>query len=402
MNPHRLTWGFAYNMPFAAAVGAVTMLALIFNKESKKIPINSLVIVWFLWIIWMNVTTVFAMIPDEAAWKWDRSIKIQIMAVVTVMLIKSPDRIKMLVWVLAVSVGFYGVKGGIFSIMTGGSYIIFGAPGTYFSGSNALAIASLMTLPLLRFLQLQTQNKWVKRALVVSMLLIGLSILSSYSRGAFLGVGAVMFYLFINSKKKATLVPVFLIAAVVGLSFMPQKYFDRLSTIQTYEEDNSAMGRINAWYFAMNLANDHPIVGGGFSVFDRSTFQKYAPDPDDFHDAHSIYFETLGEQGYVGLILFLLLGWLTLRHGSAIRKATKDKQGFEWAYDLASMVQVSLIGYAVSGAFVGLAYFDLYYHLIAILVVTKVAVEEALKKEESEVNKETALQAGRVPSNPHN
>jgi probable O-glycosylation ligase (exosortase A-associated) len=211
-------------------------------------------------------------------------------------------------------------------------------------------------------------------------MLIGLSILASYSRGAFLGAAAVSFYLFINSKKKAMLAPALVVAAILGLSFMPQKYFDRLSTIQTYEEDNSAMGRINSWYFAYHLANDRPIVGGGFSVFDPSTFQRYAPEPENFNDAHSIYFETLGEQGYVGLLIFLLLGFLALRQGNTIRKLTKDKKGLEWAFDLASMVQVSLIGYAVSGAFVGLAYFDLYYHLIAILVITKMAVDKELWK----------------------
>ncbi len=79
-------------------------------------------------------------------------------------------------------------------------------------------------------------------------------------------------------------------------------------TIRDYQEDSSSMGRINAWHFAANLAADRPVVGGGFQVFTPELFQKYAPNPTDFHDAHSIYFESLAEQGYVGLALFVLIG----------------------------------------------------------------------------------------------
>ncbi len=113
-------------------------------------------------------------------------------------------------------------------------------------------------------------------------------------------------------------------------------------------------------------------------------FERYAPDPEDFHDAHSIYFEVLGEQGFVGLALFLTLGWLAFRQGNRIRKLCRDRHELQWAFDLASMVQVCLVGYAVAGAFVGLAYFDLYYHLLAMLVITQVMVNRTLKSPSQE------------------
>jgi putative inorganic carbon (HCO3(-)) transporter len=88
--------------------------------------------------------------------------------------------------------------------------------------------------------------------------------------------------------------------------------------------------------------------------------------------AHSIYFQVLGEQGFVGLFLFLLLGLLAWRTGSKVINAAKDVPENKWAADLAAMGQVSLIGYATAGAFLGLAYFDLPYHLVVIIVLTKV------------------------------
>jgi len=120
------------------------------------------------------------------------------------------------------------------------------------------------------------------------------------------------------------------------------------------------------------------LVGGGYDVFDPALFKRYAPEPDNFHDAHSIYFQVLGEHGFVGIILFVLLGWLTFRSAAWVIRHTKERAEMTWARDLASMVQVSIIGYAVGGAFLGLAYFDLYYHLIAIALLTQTLVAKEI------------------------
>ena len=63
------------------------------------------------------------------------------------------------------------------------------------------------------------------------------------------------------------------------------------------------MGRINAWTMALNLAKDN-FFGGGFSIYESAVFARYAPDP-EARAAHSIYFQVLGEHGFVGLFLFL-------------------------------------------------------------------------------------------------
>ena len=136
------------------------------------------------------------------------------------------------------------------------------------------------------------------------------------------------------------------------------------------------MGRINAWHMAFNLALDHPILGGGLQAFTRASFLLYAPDPMNVHDAHSIYFEVLGEQGFVGLALFVGLGALTLRKGTAIRRATSNITDLKWMRDLATMTQLSVLGYAVAGLFLGLAYFDFYYALVALMVGLSVVLDK--------------------------
>jgi probable O-glycosylation ligase (exosortase A-associated) len=147
-------------------------------------------------------------------------------------------------------------------------------------------------------------------------------------------------------------------------------------TIDTYETDYSAMGRVNAWRFAANVAMDRPLIGGGFQVFSARWFAVYAPDPNDVHDAHSIYFEVLGEQGFVGLFLFLTLLFLTWRSCKFMIQLARRDDDLSWAADLGRMCQVSLIAYSSAGAFVGLAYFDFYYSIIALVVIAKLIVLE--------------------------
>jgi probable O-glycosylation ligase (exosortase A-associated) len=371
MNPHRFTWGFAYTMPFAAMIGAATIVGFMFTKDRNRIPFTALTFIWFAWILWMNVTTLFALSSEWVYDEWDRAMKIQLMTILALALMQSRRKVDLLVWVIAISVGIFGIKGGIFTAMTGGNFLVWGPPGSFFEGNNGLAIALLMVMPLFLYLRTTTENKWLRRALLASVLMCALSVLGSYSRGALLAICAVCVYMVWKSPHRWRILPFMVLAGFIALSLMPGKWFDRIETIQTYEEDRSAMGRINAWQFAFNLAKDRPLVGGGYGAFSPDLFLEYAPIPDNFHDAHSIYFEALGEHGFVGLILFLALGWTALGQANAIRRATRHRPDQKWAYDLISMVQLSLIGYAVGGLFLGLAYFDLYYHMIALIVITR-------------------------------
>jgi probable O-glycosylation ligase (exosortase A-associated) len=165
---------------------------------------------------------------------------------------------------------------------------------------------------------------------------------------------------------------------------MPEKWFERMQTVASYQEDSSAMGRVRAWEFSIELALQRPI-GGGFQSFAEPNYRRFAPDvvreieaTGDlrFQDAHSIYFKVLGDHGFPGLVLFLLLGAMAYRSAGLVVRQARDAPHLQWAGSLAAMIQVSMIGFAVGGAFLGLSYFDLYYHLIAIIVVLRAIVAE--------------------------
>jgi probable O-glycosylation ligase (exosortase A-associated) len=374
MNPHRLSWGFAYNMPFAQIVALVTLVGMLgwlaASKELKRIPWAGVTVVWLAFVLWMNVTTFFALTP-EAAWvEWERTMKIQFMTLITLVLINSKERLQMLIMVIAGSMAFFGVKGGIFTVLTGGSHLIWGPPGSFIEGNNEMALALIMTLPLLRYIQTTLSNRWMKYGLTGAMLLCGMSILGSHSRGALVAGAGMVMMLWWNSRHKGRIGLLLLAMMPAMIAFMPSHWFERMETISTYEEDGSAMGRINSWWYAVNLARDHPLTGGGFDTFQRDLFPLYAPDPTVFQDAHSIYFEILGEHGFVGLALFLGLGITAFLGAARLKRIGYAHADMAWMGELGAMLQVSLVGYALGGAFLGLAYFDLYYHLIAIIAIS--------------------------------
>jgi len=372
MNPHRLVWDFAYGQPFAQVVAIVTIIGILFSSETKKIPWSPTLTIWISLVGWTCITTFFAIDPERSQYEFELFLKIQFMTLLTLMLINSRERLIMVVWVIVASLGFYGLKGGVFTILTGGKYQVLGPEQSFIEGNNELSFALIMTLPLIQFLRLNSKSKWIRLGLLVSLGLFAFSIVGSQSRGAFLAAAAMALFMFFRSRRKFLLGLGTAIAILAIVMFMPAEWFERMETIKNYEQDGSAMGRINAWRFAVNLAMDRPLVGGGFDTFTRPLFFQYAPEPLDFHDSHSIYFEVLGEHGFVGLALFLGLFAMVWRQGSRIIKLCRDRLDLLWANDLARMGQASMVGYAVGGAFLGRAYFDLYYHVLAIILITQV------------------------------
>tara|TARA_R110002073_G_scaffold3741_2_gene24631 strand:- start:139 stop:1419 length:1281 start_codon:yes stop_codon:yes gene_type:complete len=382
MNPHRLTWGFAYDFPFAMIVGVVTIIAAFVSRKKLRFfwtPVMG----WLLFFnLWMLISTLFSLQPEYSWIQWQKIIKIQFMIFLTIFIMGDREKIHTLIWVIALSIGFYGIKGGIFTLLGGGSQHVLG-PGGFIAGNTEIGLALVMVLPLFWYLFLNSAQKWVRIGLIFALLLIPVGILGTQSRGALLAIAAIGFFLWLKSRKK--LVPFIVILMLVPMlyAFMPQTWHDKMDTMkEDYTVDASFMGRVQAWSFAIDMAVKRPLTGGGFESFIPANYDRFSPGlveegTGKYHDVHSIYFEILGEHGFVGLTVFLILGILYWRTASRIIIVTKTSEQHKWAYDLASMLQVSLIGYAVGGTFLGLAYFDLGYHYLAILIIVQRIIESS-------------------------
>ncbi|MGH8596594.1 MAG: putative O-glycosylation ligase, exosortase A system-associated, partial [Gammaproteobacteria bacterium] len=240
MNPHRLCWGFAYDFPFALIVAVTTLVSLLISKEPKRFPLTGLTLIWLLLLAWYTCTTVFAAFPEHAWPKYERVLKIHVMTMASVMLITSKDRIHQLLWVILLSIGFYGFKGGIFTISTGGSFRVWGPPGSDIEDNNHLAIALLMMCPLAYYLRSISTQIWLRRGLLISMGLFVVSAIGSQSRGALLASLSFGGYLWTKSKGKIVSAILIIVAGVLIFNFMPLSWHERMGTIKTYQQDGSA------------------------------------------------------------------------------------------------------------------------------------------------------------------
>jgi probable O-glycosylation ligase (exosortase A-associated) len=402
MNPHRLCFGFAVSFPWVQLVAIVTFASWLFSKESKRIPWSAISVLLVVFLLWTGLTTFHAVVPDSAWATWQEFAKVLVMVFVTLILVNNRERMHWLVWMIVVSLGFYGVKGGLFTILKGGVNHVLGPPNSFIADNNALALALCMTLPLMRYLQLHSSWKFVRLGLALGMLLTGVAILGTYSRGGLIGLAIVAGALFLKSRRRLAVVLVIIAVGTIAYHFMPPEWTARMETLQQAKETSSGESRIQSWQFSANVAIHHPLLGGGFNVYEStSMWERYGPENAIPRAVHSIYFRVLGEQAFPGLALFLALLFVSWRNCSRVRKRTRDMSDMRWAFDMASMLQVSLVAFMAAGAFLPMSYFDLSYQLMALSAVLAAFCTQQIQDRQSlEVRtpKELAAHARKLPN----
>lgn len=375
MNPHRYAWGFAYDAPLAAIAAAATLLGLLFTKERQS-PFQGAPVAWFfLLATWITLSWLMGKDPGGDYPQWDKVMKIYLMTFVALTLLFTKHHIMAFVWVTAGSLALLAAKGGVFTVLTAGSHRVWGPAGSFIEDNNHMALATIVTIPLLYFLLGQLTKRWMRLVMWGVILLSAAAALGSHSRGAFLAIVAMVAMLWWRSERKGGVTVMILIGLLLLLPMMPEHWWERMASIRNYEEDGSAMGRINAWIVAWEVAK-HNIFGGGMSYQHAVYFSLYGVYEAVARSAHSIYFQILGNHGFIGLFIYLALGIATYRTASWLRKNGKVHPETRWAADLGAMVQVSLVGFAVGGAFLSMPYFDLPYNMMVMVVLAKKWVEQ--------------------------
>lgn len=380
MNVHQLSWGFASSQPWAAVVFVVTVFGCFVAREPKRPPINTLTILIVLFMVGITLTSLVALVPAEAVWsKWDRVFKIMLGVLLTAALLDSRRRVHAMIWLIVASLGYFGVKGGIFTLTTGGGHIVLGPPNSMIGDRNHLSTALLVSLPLMNYLRLQSRHRPVQLGLIFAMATTLFSVVGSQSRGALVGLVATAAMLWLRSRGK--ILSGAAIAAAVGLAitFMPETWTGRMNTILHYEDDGSAMGRVTIWLASFHIALMRPLFGGGFRAMYQSEIVSRAMPGVTARAAHSIWFEVLGEHGFVVFAIWLGMlitgGVYTLQ----IARRTRDRPELRWAYDLARMTQVAMVAYVSAGSFVSLSYWDCFWTLMVTIGAVNRLVNEALR-----------------------
>lgn len=382
LNPHAYAWGFVRSLPVYYVLFLVVAFRTFTAKDKQPLPKDWRIPVFVMLWIYFAITSVFAYFPDVA---WERFwfiTKIYIPFYFNLVLINTRYKLYWLIVTIGASIGIVAFKGGLFAILHGFSARVYGPPATQFSGNNEFAVAMLMCIPLLLIWQKETLSPRLKKGILFAIPVIYAASLSSWSRGALLTMTALTMMLIWNSKHKILAIPLVFIGAFFVKDYLPQEWFGRMNTLETYQEDESAMGRIETWTDGWNHTLEHPFVGAGFEGWRWVTER----------DWHSSYVEMFSEHGFIafGLWLSLILG--TLVSLTTLPQKTRHIEGMEWVALYCFMVRASLICYMIGTAFLGLSYWDLLYHLIFISVlIKKFALEELAIKQKDKIKPRRAM-----------
>ena len=390
-NPHRFTWGIAYNFPVALVVAAPTILGTVFARKSfRPLAVREGVLLLMLWI-WFAITylrargvPLFAGNMADAAYEMDHMNKILLFTFVMTMLVISKERLRGVLLVTAGSLGLLAVKGAIFGIRTAGETRVWGPPDSFLSDNNAFGLALNMCLPLLFFLARQEQRRWLRIALYVTFGCSILAVLLTYSRGGLLGLAVVLTAIMLKTKHKFVAIALAGIALFFVFSYAPDAWMERMGRFMNGDLDASAEQRLVSWGTAWNFSRDYPIAGGSFDVLPNvDVFQRYQPRPLPLgflsSGPHSIYFQLLADQGFPGAIMFLFLIGSCFWSLWKIRRQVRQLPSAGYLADYSNMVEISILGFMVSGAFLGFVYLDVIYEMIGLVIVIKVLFKQELE-----------------------
>jgi probable O-glycosylation ligase (exosortase A-associated) len=379
-------YGFMVGLGFVQLFAIVTLLALVAKRDNSLVPFspNRTTILLGLFVAHGLMVALLAYPGLERNWElYGNVTKTALFCVLMPLLANSRFRIHALAVMVALAVSFHGALDGLKFIASGGGHNAQAIQ--RFGDNNHLAVVLLMVLPLLYYLYRYSAGKLVRFGFLAALPLTVLAIVATHSRGALLGLFAIAIWIVLKSQKKVLGIAVVGLCAFMVVQLAPEQWSTRMETIQTADQDASFMGRVTAWKVSSAIAVAHPVFGGGFrAVQSHPVWDSYmhADGLLGFVDtpvlnrsgvaAHSIWFEVLGDQGFVGLFIFVALlvnGFVTRRE--VWKLVRRNGPGEQWAGDLVDMLAASLLAYVAAGSLLSAAYFELPYVCLMLIEVVK-------------------------------
>ncbi len=377
--PQEFVWFPIVEWRFSLIIGLLLVvpciLTGIFPNISRPLSIGSLM------FLFAALIAQFDAVNPSVSWYWmDYMTRLVLVSLFAVPLIDTQRKFLIVIAVISGSFGFYSAKAGLAFLYSGGVRFGDGLAGA-FGDNNGYALGITMILPMLvaaaqNFRKKHFAEKWIRIGYLVAAPLSILAIVGTFSRGGFLGLaGCILGFLLLQKRRFIMLVvTAAIIAAAVPFLPIPEGYFDRIQSIQTFEEnqDDSAMSRLHFWRVAMAIAEDRPL-GVGLKGYE-SAYDKY-----DFLDGrfgkkrsvHSAHFEILSETGYfgtaiwIGLFLYALFAAFRIRRKS--RNPNLSAEDSRFFFTCANALIASMFAFLVGGMFVAAAFNDVTWLTFALV-----------------------------------
>ncbi|WDI31237.1 putative O-glycosylation ligase, exosortase A system-associated [Hyphococcus flavus] len=368
MTPHQAAFG-VYGIPLNVIIAGVTIASYIISGEVTKFRFNLITSLIILFAGWLTIAQIFSLDAANSAPYFDRFIKTLLFIILCAQMASGKLRFNALVWTVVASIGFFAAKGAAFTMATLGQYRVQGLENTVLEDNNHFGIAVASILPLILYLRAEAANPWIKRGLLALFCLSIIAIVGTHSRGAFIALVFFGGFFWMRAKHKFTILAGLLLLLAPTIAFMPGKWSERMMTIGEATQDDSFMGRVDAWVINWKLAQAHPATGAGL----RNSYQKEVAQSVDIDRAetakaaHSIYFEILGGSGFIGLIIYLSIFASAFFSTWGI-SLSRSKHSLEpWKWRFAYYAQMSLVVFAVGGASTSMEMWDGYLIVIALI-----------------------------------
>ncbi|WP_333797331.1 putative O-glycosylation ligase, exosortase A system-associated [Rheinheimera sp.] len=394
--PTKWAFGFSTSLRMNFTIVIVTFISYLFAFKDKKLSIGSIGFFIILFLIQCLISTLAqdTINSENVTQDYIEHVKTALLFIFTALILRTKHQIITFVWCIVLSISSYAGMEAVKFLLSGGGHQIVGRAGIIID-RNDLAVAINMSLPLVFFLISVTENKLVKKGLWFLAILNIVAVIGTYSRGGFIGLSIIAIAAWLKSDKK-------LIWALLAFTLLPLLYHqtpeewrERQSTVSTAAtEDSSFIGRLWAWKISALIALDDPLTGAGYkAVTDPMLWRYYAPYTPGFGPietpeipvnlapkaAHNIYMQVLGDHGFVGLLLFLIILAKCFLANRANQRKARIHQ-LPWLENFCSALNVSIVGYCITGMNVSLAYFDLIYAVIGLVVVCNFILREISKQ----------------------
>lgn len=229
-----------------------------------------------------------------------------------------------------------------------------------YADPNRMAMSVGLVVPLALAIAARRQSPWFMRlACAVAGVMAVTAMVLSYSRGGFLGLVAAGATWLVLERRLGRTVLVGLVA-VGMLVFSPRNFWTRTQSVSSFEEDASAMSRVEAWTVASRASQEHPLLGLGAGTF-RYAWRLYGPEAGSgrVYAAHNIFLQVIADLGFLGLALFL--GFIGAVLGPLMEAARERERGW-----LARALAASVVGYLVTCLFAGFLVAVHFYVLFAL------------------------------------
>lgn len=380
-----LSAGLFNSLPVQAAAAIIT-LVLYISVEKKELPRAFLGSILVLLLAgWITVTSSWAY-AGEGAWiKWNWAVKVLIFASFLPLVLVSRERIEGLVLVLVLSIGANAITAGAKTLLSGGGY---GYLRTLVPGNSGLGEGSTLaavaagTIPLVQYFVNKTiiipQYGYIRYSFMSLNIMMVASIIGTHARAGLVALAVLALFYWFAARRKM-LYPIFLaIGIVLIFPYLPSSWLDRMATTAEYAQEGSAAGRLVVWAWTWEFAKSNPF-GGGFNAYimNRAALEGLG---DKVLAYHNIFFEMLGDQGYVGLVIFgailLTYYWNLLK----VRRQAKSNPELAWAGNLATSLVVGMTAFLAGSQFVANGFQSFHYVLLAISIGLRGVVHRELSR----------------------